>query len=131
MRSPFLLAHWRDAILNDEFSTRSNALLAPCRNFEEIGNVQQPEHDTDQRGHVAPLRIIEYSGTSELEASPHGFELATALRENIFDPLTFASIRQCNDDTMTPAKHDDRRPVSTMGSSSDVYDDAHPRHVPR
>ena len=62
-------------------------VLTHCRNFKEIGNVEYSEHDGDSCRHDAPLRIVNDVGPSELECSPHGFQLATALRQNILDPL--------------------------------------------
>src|SRR5438874_4803656 len=68
---------------------------------------------------------MKHTRMNKPERSSQCLELAAIFRQNILDPLRSASIRQCNDETLTTPKHEDGRAVLSMGFPSCVHDNAH------
>src|SRR6266850_3997354 len=93
-------------------SGRNDALISS--DFKEIGHVENPEYRPDERGHCTALRVMEEARLRKLQHAPLRFQLTAALRKDVQDPLRFASISQCDDESIaTPKDHDGRTILAT------------------
>jgi hypothetical protein len=74
------------------------------REFKEIGHVEQAKDQPNNRRHGTTLLVVEEVGTREPQSTPLRLKFTTALCQNIANPLTLASIRKSDDDSLAILK---------------------------
>ena len=74
---------------------------------------------------------MKQSGTREPHSAPLRFQFATALCQNVANPLGLAPVREGDDDVVATPKDQHRSVVLAMRFTSGVHNDAHARQTPR
>jgi len=81
--------------------------------LEKIADIYQAEDEANRRGHGAPALVVVEPGMREAQCSPPRFEHASALSQDIPDPIRVGSIGQGDDEAIASPEDVDRGAVST------------------
>ena len=65
--------------------------------LKEVVDIHQAEDEADRRGHGAPALVVVEMGTREAKRSSLRFERASAMYQDIADPICVGTIGQGDD----------------------------------
>lgn len=98
---------------------------------EEIGDVQQSEHESDEAGHGQALLVMTKSRMRKLQDSPLCLEFAAALREDIAYPVRLGSVGERDNEFVATPEDEDWRAVEAVGFTARMQHHAHARQALR
>src|SRR5215217_8249720 len=81
--------------------------------LEEVADIHHAENEANRRGHGAPALVVVEPRPREAKCSSPRFEGASALCQDVTDPIRVGSIGQGNDEAIISPEEVDRGAVLT------------------